>query len=147
MAWRRDTKGRTGFHGRCLMGKRHLVNHLRGTGLVYFLAEPSPKRYREPSGGAARRFVKVGYTTDYRALMLRINDLQIGNPRPLSLLAVVENMNQGAERAVHQAWSKWRVAGEWFFASEIALFRLMESGQVRGVPGLRARPMADPGGA
>jgi hypothetical protein len=130
------------------MARQHLTGHLRGTGLVYFIAEPpSSSLSYGARGSMGRRYVKVGYTNNLDRLLFRIRDLQIGNPRALSVLAVIENVNVSAEAAVHIAWAKWRLVGEWFLVSETILDRLVDVGLIRGVPGLKARPMADRGAA
>lgn len=69
----------------------------RRRGWVYFVA----------SGESA---IKVGVARDEKA---RLKALQIGNPVPLKLLAVVPG-DGDTELRLHRAFSDYRISGEWF---------------------------------
>lgn len=60
-------------------------------------------------------FVKIGIADD---LKKRMKGLQTGNPKPLSLLAVVPTVSKDAarilEQKLHYAYSRYRACGEWF---------------------------------
>jgi hypothetical protein len=83
------------------------------TGFVYLIAD-----------GAA---VKIGRCSsvapDIEAVEERLRMLQIGNPRPLTLLAYawVQRRPSRVEHALHQRHAKHRLRGEWFNLSPAAL--------------------------
>jgi hypothetical protein len=54
--------------------------------------------------------VKLGHARDPR---VRLRDLQVGNPQPLKVLALFEGCGHW-EPLLHQAFSAYRLAGEWF---------------------------------
>lgn len=59
-------------------------------------------------------YVKIGYTQDNERLHKRLDSLQCGNPRPLSLIALSRHGGPRTERALHTALSPWWIGGEWF---------------------------------
>jgi hypothetical protein len=70
-------------------------------GLIYVCVE---------SGG---RYAKVGYASSLDHVLSRRCNLQIGNPRALTVL-VVGPGDQAAEAALHERFSDHAVRGEWF---------------------------------
>lgn len=78
-------------------GKR--ADH-RGAGTVYVV--------RESSG----TYVKIGWGTN---VPKRIAELQVGNPRPLTLLAAFE-ASRDVEKDLHHQLREYRYRGEWFRA-------------------------------
>lgn len=55
-----------------------------------------------------------------RGPVARMGNLQVGNPRGLSLVAVVDDIGYGAERAVHEFLAADCVRGEWFGGERVA---------------------------
>ena len=73
-----------------------------GTTTLYVISE-------RPSGP-----VKIGIS---RAPLARINELQTGNPNPLSLMhqwALDRSIAISWERQIHIDLAEWRLEGEWF---------------------------------
>jgi hypothetical protein len=75
--------------------KNHLSRYL-----IYFILDSD------------KNCVKIGKTTD---LGKRLASLQVGNPTPLSILGVIDVIN---EKFVHDKFAKQHVLGEWFQADE-----------------------------
>lgn len=55
--------------------------------------------------------VKIGFASD---LNLRITEIQIGCPEPLSILRVIDDGGKTAERWLHKHFKDKRLRGEWF---------------------------------
>jgi hypothetical protein len=55
--------------------------------------------------------VKIGHAHDPSA---RLRELQTGNRRQFTLLAVAVGETQDMERSYHQRFARRRVSGEWF---------------------------------
>lgn len=67
--------------------------------MIYFLIEQSDYRA-----------VKIGYTAN---LAMRLSNLQIGNVKPLVLVAIIDG-NQLMETILHKLFEKYHVRGEWY---------------------------------
>ena len=67
--------------------------------MIYFITEDNNTKY-----------VKIGYTNN---LSRRLRELQIGNPRKLSVYFVMKG-NKQAELELHKAFKDYRGIGEWF---------------------------------
>ena len=69
----------------------------------------------------ARSYVKIGYASDP---VDRMNELQVGNPIPMQIVAVVRCNSQGHaqefERAIHSIVRRYSIRGEWFEYGPIA---------------------------
>lgn len=60
------------------------------------------------------KYVKIGYTQDQYRLDGRVRALQVGNPRNLTVMAVMQHGGPRTERALHDLFEPYRVSGEWF---------------------------------
>jgi hypothetical protein len=70
--------------------------------------------------------VKIGTTTD---LSSRVRELQTGSPVTLRVLAVCPG-DRALEAALHRAYARYRVSGEWFALPEAERQALLD--QMRG---------------
>lgn len=70
-----------------------------------------------------RTFVKIGYTSN---LNRRLNELQIGSPKQLKLIGLMEGDYQ-TEAGLHEAFKKHRVKNTEWFAMKGELGFCMES--------------------
>jgi hypothetical protein len=61
--------------------------------------------------------IKIGHTTG--ELSVRINGLQTGNPRLLTVIAVISPAGEDVEAHLHRQFAAWRVRGEWFDRSHV----------------------------
>lgn len=66
--------------------------------MIYFITEKGS------------HYVKIGYSEDP---VKRLKELQTGNPRKLKILGILPGLFE-AEKGYHEAFSKYRVQGEWF---------------------------------
>jgi hypothetical protein len=64
-----------------------------------------------------KRFVKIGWTIGNPHA--RMQELQVGNPYELTLLAVIPEAERQLEFVVHQRFDRLRVRGEWFRVDKI----------------------------
>lgn len=71
--------------------------------------------------------VKVGFTTG--PVAVRVNDLQTGNPRPISVMAEIVGATVETELALHDELSEANVSGEWF-ARQAVVDRIWTAGSV-----------------
>ena len=61
--------------------------------------------------------VKIGYTAGPAAS--RVDDLQTGNPRLISVIATISGASDIVELHLHHEFAKWNVRGEWFDRSNL----------------------------
>lgn len=69
--------------------------------MIYFISSKSPTE---------SKCVKIGTSTDP---VKRLNELQTGNPYKLKLLGVLPGSFM-TEKALHEAFSDYKLEGEWF---------------------------------
>lgn len=60
------------------------------------------------------KYVKIGYTQDQDRLDRRLSALQAGNPRPLTLVALMRHGGPRTNSALRALFQPWWVGGEWF---------------------------------
>lgn len=85
---------------------------------IVLSSDPVTNMYLIQAGNHA---VKCGLARDP---MLRIRELQTGNPDPLALLRTYYNVPHWVERALHDYLAPYRLQGEWF---EIDALPLIEA--------------------
>jgi hypothetical protein len=78
---------------------------------------PTHTYFIEEEGGAA---IKIGATCHPK---WRMQTLQSGNPRRLTLLGIVEDPT--LERELHARFSEYRISGEWYDATAPGLRELI----------------------
>lgn len=88
------------------------AEHLAGDapapdGFIYFLASSYVV------DGAPVRAVKIGHSASLFAVNARVTCLQIGNPDPLDLIAVIAG-SRGEEDALHALLHPHWIRGEWY---------------------------------
>jgi T5orf172 domain. len=59
-------------------------------------------------------YIKIGYTRTYP--IIRLKELQTGNPKPLKLLATMEG-GLSLEKELHNTFRPYKAQGEWFRSS------------------------------
>jgi hypothetical protein len=73
------------------------------------------------------RYVKIGYTK--HSMKRRLEDLQIGNPVRLEVIAMIDG-DRKAERATHDRFIALHIQGEWFkLTDEIRAFIAANDGR------------------
>lgn len=70
--------------------------------MIYFIAEEKDHSR-----------VKIGYSKDFQGANKRLAQLQIGNPRKLELVGVM-NGTLTTEKAYHRIFDDHRLESEWF---------------------------------
>lgn len=77
-------------------------------GWIYFVGEVG-----------SDEFVKIGLTRHQNA-RVRVRNLNIGNPRPLEILALWKVRDVGAvEALLHRSFKEHHIRGEWFRLSPV----------------------------
>lgn len=79
---------------------------------VYFISDVS---YRDPNSGIVTGAMKIGKAND---ILVRLPDLQTGNPNPLKLMHYTECKSADhafyLEKQYHQKFQHLHIQGEWF---------------------------------
>lgn len=93
--------------------------------------------------------IKIGYTENLPAA--RLNQMQVGNPRRLQLIAVIKGVPREEEGRWHQEFAEVRFVGEWFHPTAGLLTAILEKGSApscmgpEAPGGVKARQMGDVG--
>ena len=77
------------------------IPHLEQTGFIYF--------FREADNGA----IKIGHAKGKTQAILRLSQVQIGNPRVIEYLGLVPG-TMADEQALHATFKTDHIRGEWF---------------------------------
>ena len=75
--------------------------------MIYFIAEENDHSQ-----------VKIGYSKNLKGATKRLGQLQIGNPRKLELIGLI-NGTIGMERSYHRIFADYRLESEWFLMNPI----------------------------
>lgn len=93
-----------------------VTRRLRG---VYFIQE----------GGSGP--IKIGHAAGVDGVWTRFVSLQMGNPRPLRLLHVIEGAEKAHEDELHARFARLHMRGEWFAPAPILVRHIKD---LRGWP-------------
>jgi len=74
--------------------------------------------------------IKIGCTKN--AVYLRVNTMQVGNPRRLQLIAVLPVEHKGHEKLWHKRFDDVRLVGEWFHPTRALMDAIRSEAQVPG---------------